>query len=436
MQQLTTVHAGKKSRALKISKVKIKKMIKSIARDLDAEGIGEIPTAIKSFNKALRDKGVTAEVRRLASNPKVLVSTAVLSLKGGSRAIKSVMTGKSNMRFAPATMMGMIAYVEWELKCGKALDGRGGDATELECGGKGIRTEHNRDAVNTLYKRGFSGVVGGKFKEEEHNDPPNYTVFHGGGHGALFHLSQVAYYQLQYRAGVGNPIKQIEGSRWVYFYENEDGKDEQSDKDDSSKTVMNDLTAFGYNRWIDIVLEVETALGKKEQWIELKSYAGKNEDSKRHLPKSNLKEWEIAKPKVKAGSAGMHKQFSIDRAAATVGHAWRPIEGRPADFTRVDVINDPRWRFQKFAPRKKAPSNKGMGYSLDITSTKKGSVRSIFKNKLGNVTSFPEMVKTNWGNTAPVAGSYLEEASMATLLKDLIKYGFGEAADAAAEEYL
>jgi hypothetical protein len=40
------------------------------------------------------------------------------------------------------------------------------------------------------------------------------------------------------------------------------------------------------------------------------------------------------------------------------------------------------------------------------------------------------------GEITVVAGSYIEDASMATLLTDLISYGFGEAADKLAEEYL
>ncbi|MEJ2046012.1 MAG: hypothetical protein P8X74_17580 [Reinekea sp.] len=107
-----------------------------------------------------------------------------------------------------------------------------------------------------------------------------------------------------------------------------------------------------------------------------------------------------------------------------------------SNYTRVDVVSSFKWRFQTFQPRKKALTNKGMGYSLDVKSTKEKSIRNIFKTKLATVTGFPKMVGTNWGMASVVAGSYIEETSMATLLKDLIKFGFGEKVDEAAEEYI
>ena len=434
-ENLQPVYAAKKGLVKKIPVDKVKKMLTSMARELDADELAELPAALRTFVKEVREKGVTAEARRLVSNPKVLTTTAVLHLRAGERALKSVLTGKSNMRFSPATLFGMIAYIEWEMQCGNAIDGIEGNADELGCDGKGIVGDRNRSAVNTLYSLAFMDVAKGNFKEEKHDDAPfTYSTTTGRGHGALFHLSQVAYYQMQYRFANGDPIKEIEGSRWVYFYKNSDQLDTQEELDESSKSVMQSLT-FGYNRRVDLILDVKG----QEQWIELKSYSGDNKDSRRHLTKyagNSISPWTIVKKDKEAGKSGLHKQFTIDRAAATVGHAWRPLDDRPSNYTRVDLQSNFKWRFQKFSPRKKNSNNRGMGYSLDVKSTKQKSIRNIFKTQLEQVSGFPSMVNTNWGAGSVVAGSYIEEANIATLLNDLITNGFGDAADALAEEYI
>jgi hypothetical protein len=77
-----------------------------------------------------------------------------------------------------------------------------------------------------------------------------------------------------------------------------------------------------------------------------------------------------------------------------------------------------------------------MGYSLDVKSTQPKSIRNIFKTRLEKVNGFPNMVSTNWGTGSVVAGSYVEEANIATLLTDLIANGFGEASDALVKEYI
>jgi hypothetical protein len=384
------------------------------------------------FKKAVTSKGVSKELRKLASNPKVLVSTAVLSLKGGSRALRSVMSGNSNMRFSPATMIGMIAYVEWELKCGKAHDGLGGDLVKLECGKYGLKGANNRSAVNTIYKNAFLDVADGKLEEEKHDD---FTVYSGRGHGALFHLSQVAFFQIMHRTANGDPIKEIEASRWIYFYPKDDKVDEFIEKASLDKSELEKVTPYSYNR------KLETA-GKKERWIELKSYSGVDKGANRHLTrysKSDIDIWTVTKKDNEAKHSSLHKQFTLDRAGATVAHAWRPTENDKSEYTRVDVASDFEWRWQQFQPRKKGPPT--VGYSLDVLSTKTKSIVNVFSRKVAKNGSFPDMVEANLGattrTTSPYVNAkrYIKEAGMKDLLTKLITLQFGDATDALAEEF-
>lgn len=61
--------------------------------------------------------------------------------------------------------------------------------------------------------------MNGKYDEETDSDKDISYLIYPSGHGALYHYNQIAYYLLLQRGG-GNKLKEIEGSRWVWLYEN------------------------------------------------------------------------------------------------------------------------------------------------------------------------------------------------------------------------
>ena len=57
----------------------------------------------------------------------------------------------------------------------------------------------NRTEINNLYRRAFVDSLNAKFDEDPDDDEDVQYIIRPYGHGALFHLNQIAYYQLLHR---------------------------------------------------------------------------------------------------------------------------------------------------------------------------------------------------------------------------------------------
>lgn len=193
--------------------------------------------------------------------------------------------GHSNARYSPAAIMSIIAYLEWEASCGKALDQKAGESdgtpeeltnidttlSNLQCNDEGIRGGLNRRQMYLKMGLVFTDTLSGELNEDidddakkiDLNDTVDYTIS-GGGHGALFHLAQIARFQIEHRAGPGEPIKAIEGFRRIWLYSDLEKRFDAEDEESQDDAKKNKQIFDAYSRQVDIVLGKE---GEPERWI-------------------------------------------------------------------------------------------------------------------------------------------------------------------------
>ncbi|MBK8969878.1 MAG: hypothetical protein IPM37_00355 [Hahellaceae bacterium] len=362
--------------------------------------------------------------------------------------VDSADRGKTNARYAPITVIATVGYLEWEAACGKALDLQEGTEDEpatpeqataagewletLECNGHGLRGGNNRRELYQLYSRAFADSLNQKFEEAPPDfDGADYEITRYG-HGALFHMMQIAQALLSQRAG-GPNLKAIEGVRWVWLYKNPAALGAQNRLTDRLSSDFRSNFQEAYMRRVDIILG---DTDEPEQWIELKSYkalseTGPGREKLAVLGGKTIDAWGLATNR--KGGENLHKQFSLDRAAAKVGHARLPlIQGR---YPITPVDPGFQWRFQKFKktltnnivethPKFGTPSNLesiygGLSRPLDKADTATGANRELYATNMGlQITP----------------ASHIKYGDLRTLLTQLAANGFSEAAEALAEE--
>ena len=324
------------------------------------ENADNLPQGLAELTKTLKS-GKGKAFRKYAFNPSVLSVSGGFAARQGIRRLKNFLTGRTNARYSPPAILAMTAFTEWQMACGKALDQKNGievsnpieqeEALEevleaLECKGKGITGLKNRKMVyQRIYGPAFAGIIAGKLDETIDDDGSRFIVS-GRAHGALFHLAQLANYQLAYLAG-GKAIKAIEGHRRIWLYKNSEAKDKHSDT--TSETKANNMLFGKFDRHVDLIIGEE---GKPEQWVELKSYSAKSKD-KPHLiavinqgtKEKYIQPWNLTK--AKKGGMSLHRQLSLDRGLANVGHS-RLTKNNEKVNVIVDVDPNFLWIFQKF----------------------------------------------------------------------------------------
>ncbi|MEJ2075926.1 MAG: hypothetical protein P8X79_20975, partial [Reinekea sp.] len=443
IQRLQPVYAGKKNLANKIPVSVVKEMLKNAATRVDAAQAKQFSNFVGTFVKSVKKSGTKIEVRKLVTHPQMLGAGAALMLRGGARAIEKFATGKSTARMSPATLVATIAFVEWQYACGEAIDNSDTKTLDrLECNltgeYKGLQGDHARSAINTMYMHAFGGVLS-RFTEEDPRD--DFIVSSFRAHGAMFHLTQVAYFQGLYLAG-GDRIKDIEATRWIYLYPNQEiMTDFRNGPNSIGKKALQNESAFGFRRQVDIVLETDASTGA-EKWVELKSYSAQSgKVGERHLLRylkgKPILPWElVSNTEDVSKRQAMHKQFSLDRVAAHTKHAWMVKKGSPNLYTKVSVDNDFTWRFQEFQKRsaKGAPE---VGFNLIPNGNPADSIDNVVKSmSKAFQQKSATLVKTNLGNTASfMAKGHIKLANSRALLSDLIGLGFSKAEDLASEEW-
>lgn len=134
---------------------------------------------------------------------------------------------------------------------------------------------------------------------------------------------------------------------------------------------------------------------------------------------------------------GLQRQFSLDRAAANVGHARLP-KGDSTEYAVTKVADGFVWRFQKF---KVSPRNSGkvdispkFGNPSDKTSIYGGLSQPI-KGAENKSSVAGKVYETNMGNNI-VPSSHIKYADLRSFLTSLAAIGFSEAAEAITDEVI
>jgi len=370
----------------------------------------------------------------------------------GARSLRNFLSGKTNARYHPVHILAMVAYLEWEGACGKSLDVLSGeyeDASDeekekanenldaLECNGKGLTGRNNRAELYKLYTRTFADSATGEFDEE----PTGYTIG-GFGHGALFHMAQIVNYQLLYRTG-GEPIKEIEGIRRIWLYKDLDARDQHAETSDLA-AAKGDLQGV-YDRHVDLIIGNTES---PEKWLELKSYSSLGETSSIYLEVLNqgagkktnsIQSWKPRGEKEKASDSkgiNLHRQFTLDRAAAHLGHARLQQDKDSKLYDVVSVGSSFVWNFQKFNfswKNKQGIAQKSVSVDLGVPSDKRTVRGALSEPIIGADGEFKSVVDANIGRTVN-ANTHVKEFSASTLIQNLASIGFEEALSEAIKE--
>jgi hypothetical protein len=288
----------------------LKKVVDALGPALDNDPT-QLTQALRAGAKYLKHIDTKA-MRKYVQDPKFLASMIRIKTKQSSKHLKNFLNGKTDGRIDPKLMIAIIAYLEERILAsdGKRLEDQNGLHVQ----------------INKLIGKAFYDIASdGRINEED----PSLESLLGSGHGAMFHLSQVAFYQFLYQFADGPKIKGIEMPRQVGFYNKvpfqNEGKPEKR-----------------FLRYVDIVLEDESNSSSNpvEEWIELKS-----------LKKSGLSsfsKWKMTGSQPKRTK--YHKQFIIDRVALSLpsGMARTTASSEFENQNRPVKVTDITWWFHKF----------------------------------------------------------------------------------------
>ncbi|KZZ50186.1 hypothetical protein A3759_17200 [Thalassolituus sp. HI0120] len=432
--------------------------LKEAKKRFDIKNKQTLPKVLGDLAKSLSSVNA-ASLRRYVFSPRLWLAATAMAARNGKEAMQNFLKGRSNARYSPLAIMSIVAYLEWETSCGKALDQKSGDSEgtpeelesidetleNLECNEKGIRGGYNRRQMyvkqgivfSDAFIKGLTEDIDDDDKRIDDAEVEDYKIT-GGGHGALFHLAQIARYQMQYRATGKNPIKAIEGFRRVWIYSDGESRKEAGKLESQDEAKSEDYIVDAYSRQVDIVLGEEN---EAEQWVELKSYsrADGSPTALKYLKGKPIEQWNLEKSVSNAES--LHRQFSLDRSASHVGHARLSAVNKLNEV--IDVSQDFKWLFQKFdVSVKKTGSGSPTEREINVTLGGEGNKKTILgafalpidnsesKKKYHNIT---EVRKANFGSAKFGSKSHVELADSKELLKDLVDIGFTEALDDVVE---
>lgn len=187
----------------RISSEALGNTLKHVAKNITKKEAKDLPDALNLIREGFKAT-VIKEIRRYAHSDEMLGLSAGLLRKAGARSLQNFVRGKTNLRYHPAAITSILAYLMYESACGQVLDEEAeaqnpnpapGEVTEppqsqtMECDGKGFNSNIRRQVYGKI-ATAFIDAADGKAKEEI----PGKTFF-GSAHGALFHLEQLAYHQ-------------------------------------------------------------------------------------------------------------------------------------------------------------------------------------------------------------------------------------------------
>lgn len=341
--------------AARITKEILGDALKTVARRVSPDEVNNLPDALRVVRQNLQVTNFR-ELREKVFSSDFLKSAVWMHTQAGSRALRNFIRGKSNARYNPFVIMGTMAYLGWESSCGILLEQESAapdnpDATDpepvtsndLNCKGVGFENPHIREQIAKKIATVFASSLALELTEEP-LDSNSLMGVGGYGHGELFHLVQIAEYQLLHRAG-GPPIKDVERGRWVGIFKSQNDIPQAGVelKCGSGSGCLNKR-----QRRVDIILGEPD---EPEIWIELKSWSaqsksgpgrGKLEQARR----KPMAHWDSISAK---GKTAFHRQFSLDRGARNLEVAWlTQVESGRSDFTASTDVDEIYWYFQAF----------------------------------------------------------------------------------------
>ncbi|PHS00333.1 MAG: hypothetical protein COA80_02905, partial [Leeuwenhoekiella sp.] len=425
-------------------------VLTTVAKRVGPNEIKNVPDALRVIKNQLRVTNFK-ELRSKVFSKDFLKSAVWIQTAAGGRALQNFIRGKSNARYNPFVIMGTMAYLGWESSCGILLenesapqDPQNGDpqtdpeedvltSGDLGCKDKGFRDPDIRDQIAKKIAAVFASSLDRKLEEEKISSNSLQSV--GGiGHGELFHLVQVAEYQLLHRAAGGLPIKGLEKSRWVGVFADEDFVPGEGSPLDCSKK-QNCL--FKRLRRVDIVLG-EKGEGKGETWIELKSWSAQSEKGEgrgklEQARRKPLAHWSSMNAR---GSTAFHRQFSLDRGANKIELAWltKAESGKQVFSARVPV-DEFYWYFQAFKIKNKKTNTLEVSPFLR-NYRQKGSIRYFLAErplKEGG-KEYTEASLTTFSENPSIA----RQARLKTpkeVVKQLAENGFGDVLESLELDY-
>ena len=450
--------SAKTRAAAKITKQVIGGTLRTLSKQMSKADAKFLAPALKEIRKNLDDLPVDF-IKKDIHKAAFLRSSAWLMARAGSKGVKNSIRGVINARFSSPFIIAMNAYLAWEVSCGVLNDfvvDEGVDQAELEATRLAQManlqcTTNNADVV--LFNEQIRNQIGikiaavfaDKFSDRRYREekPGNEgTSLDISGHGALFHLSQIAYYQLSHRFSGTEPIKAVDVGRIVAFF-----KDDTDIPDQGAE-----LKCGGENcrsrkiRMVDIILGERSvdnvgkptikSLDAGETWVELKSYeAAGDKDNARYRPKAGIpsKPWTIGGA---AKGLSLHKQYTLDRVALNLTSVWWPkTPAKTENIVARQTIKDIVWHFQSFKGQEKI---KGSTNGTSFISPKLGSISSdnplsvryyLSKTPGGN----DEVIKASLSTTPP--DNKIKLFTMSAIVDLLVsKYGLSDLADKLTDE--
>ncbi|ACE86108.1 LamG domain-containing protein [Cellvibrio japonicus] len=255
---MSQAHAGVTGTVVRISGRAFGKALATVATRVSSAEAKALPDAIKVIKESLKGADAKDFVKYLHS-PSTLKAAVTLNLKAGQRSLVSFVRNKGNMRYSTPVVLATIAYLGWEMTCGALInpqDEPDPDETltqaDLKCDNKGLNPQVSVQVAKKFATAFGDAATGGKWIEEPPDDEEsNNLVLSGSGHGAMFHLVQTAYFQLQHRYASGDPVKFLEKQRWVTI-QNRESMEGAIDELCKKGSTSGCIAAFRRN--VDIVL--------------------------------------------------------------------------------------------------------------------------------------------------------------------------------------
>lgn len=315
-------------------------MLKQIASSVSEKEIKSTGQALRILVQAAKEN---PELRKKLFSAATLKLAISFTTRIGAKSVKNFVKGIKNARYSRPQLVLGLSYLLWESACTE-MKNNPDRLKDMKCGDpKVLFNDHIVQVIATKMAIILGDSADKLWSEEDPEiDNDNIINLNISGHGAAFHLMQLAYYQALARAG-GDKVKDSEAGRKVTFptVGNRDSDDSILER---VKSINNNKIAekvgIPFQRYVDILLVHDQGEEKLERWVELKSYKASNR-------KFGL--WSYPK-----GSAGkMHKQMLVDWVATRFGYAITTgdnAEGRVQVAKTVcpGLSNGSVWRFQRF----------------------------------------------------------------------------------------
>jgi hypothetical protein len=417
------------------------KLFKGVGKHISEADLKNVGKAVSYANRAVRSTSLPSV--RKAVHTKYFLQLAIASARRSAQNAFEVMTkGHKYTRLSTAAIIGTLGYLEYEANCGRLTE-QGGKfydsdmAEDLNCGSFGFNAKLRKvyygnviaAFANATRKKisqekqtkGTSEMPIGDSTDDGDTDPQSSADNKGTksadryGHGALFHLHEMAKYQLQYRAG-GMKLLDSEAHRVIGLF-----PDSDTLKEVKSKGFERNGKIIHRIRRVDIVLQDDD---QQEHWIELKSLKSRKSDV--NAIEEGIRTWTVgAIPENDKAHTGYNRQASLDRAAYNQGVAWKKLggKGKYGKDTMVTVASY-QWVFQKFKSSVSNPANSGRSPELgDIN--KPASIRY----KLSKTPILPNGVEKFPFKKDAVQGNYIY-SGFDQIKSQLKSYGFDIVDDA------